>query len=190
MDVKTVCLGLLSLGEASGYDLKKHFESSIDQFYATGYGSIYPALAALAAEGLVSCETIGQPGRPERKVYRITPQGEAHLRRALAAAEPEHRVRSELLVLFYFAHLLPPERIAGLIDERIAQMEATVRRLRSTNCPAEHQWPASVRFVHGFGAAQLESAVRYMRENRHLLDPSATPQRDGGNGSDGSRRVA
>ena len=44
MDVKTVCLGMLTDGEASGYDLKKKFESSFGHFFAAGYGSIYTAL--------------------------------------------------------------------------------------------------------------------------------------------------
>ena len=41
MDVKTVCLGMLTDGEASGYDLKKEFESSFSHFFAAGYGSSY-----------------------------------------------------------------------------------------------------------------------------------------------------
>jgi DNA-binding PadR family transcriptional regulator len=53
MDVKTVCLGMLTDGDASGYDLKKEFESSFGHFFAAGYGSIYPALGALARDGMV-----------------------------------------------------------------------------------------------------------------------------------------
>ena len=52
MDVKTVCLGMLTDGPASGYDLKKQFESSFGHFFAAGYGSIYPALSSLAANGI------------------------------------------------------------------------------------------------------------------------------------------
>ena len=51
LDVKTLCLGLLSRGEASGYDLKKDFESLFRHFFPAGYGSIYPALAGLALVG-------------------------------------------------------------------------------------------------------------------------------------------
>lgn len=172
MDVKTVCLGLLTFGEASGYDLKKHFEASIDHFFSTGFGSIYPALAALADEGLVTCASVPQEGRPDRKVYRITAAGEAALREALATCEPTHKTRSELLALLYFAHLVPPERLRTLLDQRIAGMQAALERLRGSQCPQEHRWPASVTFVQGFGAALLQAAVEYMRANRHLLEPS------------------
>ena len=54
MDVKTVCLGMLTDGAASGYDLKKQFESTFGHFFAAGYGSIYPALSSLAGQGLVT----------------------------------------------------------------------------------------------------------------------------------------
>ena len=175
MDAKTVCLGLLTFGEASGYDLKKHFEATIDHFFATGFGSIYPALATLAERGLVECRSEAGEGRPARKVYRITAAGEEELRRTLAAAEPSHKVRSELLALLYFAHLVPPERIEQLIDERIASMEQGLRQLRGSGCPGEHKWPGSVRFVNGFGAALLEAAVRYMKENRQLLESDRGP---------------
>ena len=53
MDVKTVCLGMLTDGPASGYDMKKCFESSFGHFFPAGYGSIYPALATLARNGMV-----------------------------------------------------------------------------------------------------------------------------------------
>lgn len=173
MDVKTVCLGLLSFGEATGYDLKKHFEASFDHFFSTGFGSIYPALAALAADGLAECTSVPQDGRPDRKIYRITAAGEAALRRTLATCEPGHKLRSELLALLYFSNLVPPERVKSLLDDRLAQMQRTLGRMRHTGCPGEPEWPNSVRFVQGFGVALLEAATQYMTANRHLLEIQA-----------------
>jgi DNA-binding PadR family transcriptional regulator len=175
-------LGLLSIEPASGYDLKKHFESTVDHFFHTGFGSIYPALAALADAGMVECTTIEQDGRPDRKVYRITAAGEKTLRAQLASCEPTHRVRSELLALFYFAHLMPPQRVSALLDQRIVNMESSIHALSHSACPAEHRWPASVRFVQGFGIALQQAAVDYMREHRGLLEaglsrPSAASTR-------------
>jgi len=170
MDVKTVRLGLLTFGEASGYDLKKHFEASFDHFFSTGFGSIYPALAALAEEGLASCTAVPQAGRPDRKVYRITPAGEAALREALATCEPTHKVRSELLAVLYFSNLMPPRRVKALLDAQLAVMEQGLVRMKRTGCPGEHEWPNSVRFVQGFGIALLEAAADYTARNRHLLE--------------------
>jgi PadR family transcriptional regulator AphA len=177
MDVKTVCLGFLAFGEASGYDIKKHFEASFDHFFSTGFGSIYPALAALAEEGLANCTSVPQSGRPERKVYRITPAGEAALRATLATCEPVHKVRSELLAVLYFSNLMPPERVTSLLDSQLATMRQGLARMQRTGCPGEQEWPNSVRFVQGFGIALLEAAAGYIAENRHLLEPAPPARR-------------
>ena len=56
MDVRTLCLGILSLGDATGYEIKKLVaEGSFSFFSEASYGSIYPALTKLTDEGLVSC---------------------------------------------------------------------------------------------------------------------------------------
>jgi len=55
MDVKTLCLGVLSRGTASGYEIKKQCEEGpFAHFYAAGFGSIYPALNALLNNRLIS----------------------------------------------------------------------------------------------------------------------------------------
>ena len=59
---------MLTDGPASGYDMKKCFESSFGHFFPAGYGSIYPALATLARNGLVEFEEVPQEGKPDRKV--------------------------------------------------------------------------------------------------------------------------
>ena len=55
MDVKTLCLGVLSRGAASGYEIKKQCEEGpFAHFYAAGFGSIYPALNSLLNDRLIS----------------------------------------------------------------------------------------------------------------------------------------
>jgi len=176
MDTQTVCLGLLTFGEASGYDLKKHFEATLDHVFATGFGSIYPALATLAEGGFIECLSGEGEGPTQRKVYRITARGEEELKRRLATSQPSHKVRSELLALLYFSHLVPPQRVAELLDERIAAMEGGLRHLARSGCPGEHRWPGSVRFVNGFASALIEAGVRYMKDHRHLLEQDRTTQ--------------
>ena len=55
MNVRTLCLGILSVGEASGYEIKKEIEEGLfSHFIDASFGSIYPALTQLNAEGLVT----------------------------------------------------------------------------------------------------------------------------------------
>jgi DNA-binding PadR family transcriptional regulator len=182
MDVKTLCLGVLCHCDATGYDIKKHFESAFSHFFVAGYGSIYPALAELTERGLVRCEAQPQPGRPDRKVYRVTDAGRRAFRDALCRTEPRHKVRSEFLVLLYFARLMPPERLTEVLDQRLAEIEATLRQLDEMERLEGDDWTAGERFVGGFGRAVLEASRRYVREHRQSLEesvsrdaPSVTP---------------
>lgn len=130
MDIKTLCLGVLTQGEASGYDIKKHFECVFSHFYVAGFGSIYPALTELAREGLVVCREESQSNRPDRKVYALTDTGRAFFLKALVATPPRHRIRSEFFVLMHFAHLLPPERLRAVLDERLGDITRTAQELQ------------------------------------------------------------
>jgi hypothetical protein len=61
MDVKTLCLGVLTEGNKSGYEIKRCFEEAFSHFFVAGFGSIYPALAELSRAGLVTCENARSP---------------------------------------------------------------------------------------------------------------------------------
>ena len=175
MDVKTVCLGMLTDGPASGYDLKKQFESTFSHFFAAGYGSIYPALSSLAEQGLVSCEEIPQEGKPDRKVYEITNEGWEFLREALRNPSPCHKIRSEFLATMCFAHLMPAQDIETVLDNRLAEIAGYQEMFRQFENEALCDWPEGQKFVLGFGKAIAGAMKKYISENRHLVTtPSST----------------
>ena len=169
MDVKTVCLGMLTDGAASGYDLKKQFESTFGHFFAAGYGSIYPALSALSDQGLVTFERIPQDGKPDRKVYEITTAGMEFLLKALEHPAPCHKVRSEFLATMCFAHLMPSEQIQTVLDSRIKECTYYANMISDIETNRMHDWPPGMRFVAGFGRAMTEAMKKYVEENRHML---------------------
>ncbi|NIL94800.1 MAG: PadR family transcriptional regulator [Woeseiaceae bacterium] len=172
MDVKTVCLGMLTEGEASGYDLKKAFESSFGHCFAAGYGSIYPALASLAESGCVSCEEIAQDGKPDRKVYRITDKGWEILLEELDNPAPSHKVRSEFLAQMAFAHLMTPEQVQEVLNSRIEDADRNLRFIDEFESSGDCEWPVGVRFTLGFGRAMLHAMKAYVEENRHMFTSS------------------
>ena len=169
MDVKTVCLGMLTDGEASGYDLKKEFESSFGHFFAAGYGSIYPALNALARDGLVECRCIPQEGKPDRKVYRITQAGREHLLEALDHPCPSHKVRSEFLATMCFAHLMTREQVETVLDNRVKEAQDYLELFKEFETSCMEDWPPGARFVLGFGQTMMQAMRQYVEENRHML---------------------
>ena len=54
MQKETLCLGLLSLGPRSGYEIKQMFEGPLSDFYSLSFGTIYPTLNNLQADKYVS----------------------------------------------------------------------------------------------------------------------------------------
>jgi len=176
MDVKTVCLGMLTDGPASGYDLKKHFESSFGHFFAAGYGSIYPALSSLSKQGLVSCEEIPQEGKPDRKVYQITQEGTEFLLGALKNPSPCHKIRSEFLATMCFAHLMQQDDIETVLDNRLAEIAQYQQIFRQFEEDSMSDWPEGMKFVLGFGKALASAMETYINENRHLLAEEPAPK--------------
>lgn len=174
IDVKTLCLGLLTVSDACGYDLKKTFETSFKHFFPAGYGSIYPALADLAASGLVNCREIPQVGKPDRKVYRITPAGEEAFIDALNRTEPQHKLRSEFLAIIYFADRIDENRLASLLDDRIQKLLETIKLIEQYD--GSDTGSAGAAFVAGFGTAVAQAAADYIDSNRHMLTSATQRQ--------------
>ena len=166
MDVKTLCLGVLTEGDKTGYEIKRCFEDAFSHFFGAGFGSIYPALAELSRQGLVSCRSVEQDKRPDKKVYSLTAAGHRLLLEELMATPPRHKVRSEFLVLMYFAHLLPPERVAAIVDQMIAHWEPLVAEIEA--CAGTAMTPG-MRFAAGYGQAVLGAALAYVREHKAEL---------------------
>ena len=179
MDVKTLCLGVLTLRDMTGYEIKKHFEQSFAHFFVAGYGSIYPALGELTRADLVSCQDVAQAKRPDKKVYRITEAGRAQLEKALAETPPRHKVRSEFLVLLYFAHLMTRERLAEVLDERVRDIDALIACIDEAFGEGKHS--PSHELVAGLGRVTLEAQRNYIVENRDRWIASArSPGRGSG----------
>ncbi len=176
MDVKTVCLGMLTDGAASGYDLKKQFESTFGHFFAAGYGSIYPALSSLAEDGLVDCEEIPQEGKPDRKLYRITDAGREHLLAALDKPDPSHKVRSEFLATMCFAHLMTGEQIQTVLAHRVDEIQQYLDMFEEFEREGALDSQPGMRFVCGCGKAVMKAMQDHIRKHGHELDED-TPLR-------------
>ena len=171
VDVKDLCLGALTYGDATGYDIKKFFESSLSHCFLAGYGSIYPALAELTEEKLVTARTLPGQGGPSRKVYHLTAAGRKAFLAKLGKTNPQHKVKSEFLVLMHFAHLLTPAQLHAILDQRLEEIDRQLELIRAM----EHAGPDSdaagpgARFVSGFGKAVMTAAGNYIRTHRHTL---------------------
>lgn len=98
-----VILGLLGDAPLSGYQIKKLVDLRFRFFWSESFGQIFPALRALAAQGLIAEEPPAAGGKRARKSYRITPAGENALRAWLALPVERESYRLEILLKLYFS---------------------------------------------------------------------------------------
>lgn len=176
MDAKTLCLGALTCGPASGYEIRKLFEEGA---YATlhpiGFGSIYPALTALLADGLVECSAEEQSGRPDKKVYRLTDAGVAALAQALLGEPQTDKYRSDTLFMLTLADFIPAERIRWLLDQHRASHQAELDKMLDCD-PAD--MPAGSRFVHGLGLTVYRAVIDHIDRHGDALVAAIAAGRD------------
>ena len=167
MNVKTLCLGILSFGDTTGYDIKKmSVDGPFSNFVDVSYGSIYPALERLTKEGMVLCREEQQSGKPDRKVYSITERGHAALLEALEEEPGPDRFKSEFLLQAMNAELIGAQALGDALGKRIAHMEANLEMLEGIVADCDH--PATC-WVINYAKHVMSSDIAYLRKNRGEL---------------------
>jgi PadR family transcriptional regulator, regulatory protein AphA len=168
LNVRTLCLGYLSLREATGYEIKKDFEEGLFcHFMEASYGSIYPALNQLAAEGLLTVREEEQSGKPDKKVYAITHAGVAALSKALSVVPARDKYKSEFLFVMLLQHHIPPELRLLAMDKQLADLREDLANI--DGCRAEAGADQACAFVMGYGEAVLTAGVTYLEQKRAEL---------------------
>src|SRR6476469_2008255 len=87
-------LGLLHQSPLHGYELRKRLSTTLGAFRAFSYGSLYPCLKSLVAQGFIVEDAAEEATAPPltakraKIVYRLTAEGKEHLQNLLAEAGP------------------------------------------------------------------------------------------------------
>lgn len=168
MNIDNLCLGILSMGKASGYEIKRAFEQSFSHFQAASYGSIYPALAKLTDAGFARFREEPQRKRPTKKIFSITPSGREHFFQVLMQTAPTDQYRSDFLVLMMFAHLQPVERLRELLQQQADNLRAELEILQQifTECA---ELTVGMRFTLEYGIAAHQSLLSLMDKRSESL---------------------
>jgi PadR family transcriptional regulator, regulatory protein AphA len=141
MDLRAALLGLLSWRAASGYDLKRAISDS-DIFYWSGNNNqIYKSLLELQAEGLVSHTVEQQEKLPAKKIYSLTPAGQAALRQALLAGPELPELHKGFLIQLAWAEPLSDEEVLALLDQYAAEVDNRLRMAQARAAAAK--WAAA-----------------------------------------------
>jgi DNA-binding PadR family transcriptional regulator len=161
-------LGLIALGNHTGYDIKQIVDKATRNFWAASYGQIYPELGRLEEAGLVS-------GRPEptggraRTVYELTERGTEALRDWLAADdEPTYELRDEGMLKLFLSDSLPERRIENLRLMR----ERSERKLAALQGLWEHasEFHDGPRLTLESGIAQVQFLIGWLEATERRLE--------------------
>ncbi len=125
-------LGLLQVRPRHGYELAELFAPTgeLGDVFRLHMSLLYTHLKRLEGLGYIEGTLVPQGARPPRTVYRITPAGEAELRRWLDAPVAHNRdVRIEFLLKLYLSRQLPEHDTAALVERQLAAARSWVAGL-------------------------------------------------------------
>jgi PadR family transcriptional regulator AphA len=175
MSLRIALLGLLDAkGPASGYDLAKLFEHSINHVWQAGHTQIYPELVKMAADGLVTVES---EGARNRKMYAITPEGAGQVRSWLVEHDPSEVLRNEVALQAFLLPLLDREAAITVV-ERIRARYA--KRLAELECIPTSDTPSIGRYALKLGIAHCGASLDWadatlaeLRQQTPVVTPGA-----------------
>jgi len=132
-----IILGLLALVPMTGYDLKRHFDSTVGHFWAADKAQIYRTLAQLVADGFAAVRTVAGDGAPDRQEHHITAAGRAALAEWLASPPDRHVERDPFLARVFFGDGLDAEGLQRLFAQRRTAVETQLARLEQLRAGVE-----------------------------------------------------
>ena len=124
-------LGLIAAApRICGYDIVRIFNLSMRHFWHAHAGQIYPTLARMERDGWISSRELIQRGRPNKRLFTITPTGREALERWLESPYENLKLKhAPLLKTLYLGHL-GADRALGKFAEQRAGCLAYLEELR------------------------------------------------------------
>ena len=180
-------LGLLSLAPMSGYDLHLAAARTVAHFWPVSKTQVYAELPRLERLGLVEGTDVPQDRLPDKRVFRLTAEGEQALDRWLDAEHGDGmQLRAGFLVKTLFGHRRPPAatretlaQVAGGATKEAGDFDALAELLADT--PDAHYARITVLFGQKVARAVAEWATeagQLLPERQHRIDPRrANPER-------------
>lgn len=119
-------MGLLTRGEASGYELSATAQRNVNLILAPAKSRIYSVLPRLLERGLVTRRAVAQETRPDKQVYQLNEEG-WEVFRAWLDDTGSKLTRQQLLLKLFFGEHAAEEAL--LVQLRSFQQE-TAEELR------------------------------------------------------------
>jgi DNA-binding PadR family transcriptional regulator len=160
MERELLLLGLLRHQDMHGYQLAEFINRDLASCTDLKKSTAYFLLGKMTERGWISEEVIEQSTRPDRRVFRITAQGEAEfqrlLRENLSTYSPA-RFADDIGLAFLDA--LPPAEARDLLNQRRAALAAAQEQAQAI--PAHH---GSLNLVIEHQARHLAAEIDWLDE--------------------------
>jgi len=169
-------LGLLHQAPMHGYELRKRLATSLGAFRAFSYGSLYPCLKSLVAQGLIVEDTdssvdgsLGSAARPltakrAKIVYRLTADGKEHLQNLLSEAGPAAWEDENFGVHFAFFGQTDADVRLRILEGRRSRLEERLENVRSSARRASDRLDTYTLELQQHGLESVEREVRWLNE--------------------------
>jgi DNA-binding PadR family transcriptional regulator len=173
-------LGLLHETPLHGYELRKRLNALLGAFRAFGYGSLYPCLKELLAQGLIAEESPApdgpagaagltgparqRSGRRSKIVYRLTAEGKERLQDLLAEAGPAAWEDDGFGVHFAFFGQTRADIRLRILEGRRTRLEERLDGVRAAMSRTRERLDSYTLELHRHGLESVEREVRWLNE--------------------------
>ena len=153
-------LGLLLSQPQHGYELHQEFSHELGPVWQIGLSQLYAQLKQLECAGLVTAETEPQPNRPPRKVYHLTPEGQAVFVEWVHQPTPYLRhIRVEFLARLYFFRRLSLPGLEALVAGQKGVCRTQIERFERLAAETDDDFR---RLVLEFRKGQLQAVIYWL----------------------------
>jgi DNA-binding PadR family transcriptional regulator len=175
MSLRYAILGILNVMPMTGYDLKHQaFDATVRHFWPADQSQIYRTLNKLAEDNLVTGTIEAQDERPDRKVYTITPAGQAALDEWLKSDQAVPTLRDPLLVQLFFGQEQPRADLLRVVAQQLAAHQARLAVYEQIAIPPaesrpDDRWLALQHLTLDFGLALEQAYVSWLEHCQEVI---------------------
>ncbi|MFD7610058.1 helix-turn-helix transcriptional regulator [Streptomyces sp. NPDC059828] len=166
-------LGLLREAPMHGYELRKRLNTSLGIFRAFSYGTLYPCLKTLVANGWLIEEPGSAPedalaaslaGRRAKIVYRLTAEGKEHFEELLSHTGPDTWEDEHFAARFAFFGQTEREVRMRVLEGRRSRLEERLEKMRASLTRTRERLDDYTLELQRHGMESVEREVRWLNE--------------------------
>jgi len=161
VSLRHALLGVLKDRPLTGYDLVRQFQGTLGFLWSAPQSQIYPELRRMEAAGLVTATVAPRGQRAQKRIYSVTDDGMAELRRWATDFMPLPAQRDPVHLKAAFFDMAPLDAVREQLRAHVAQHQWRIE-----------QWQARIEAIRGRRATLIESWLKRqpVEEHENILD--------------------